>query len=206
MNDAEYLFKCTSLERKRNGIGDFHKKRRGGKFVRLASDKLTKKEREALNGEVKTYRFSKPVKWKDFIRMPDDIKQEYLDILMEKFPGVSNAMIAESMGIPQNQLSPYLCKHGLKFKGRVRMSDGKFFVSEAGIAWKKWHNDYRCPVIPEEEVVLDEVAPEVGVEEAEVVAEEVKVDVGKEADVWKIAELIKALSGSGAKVTIEFVL
>ena len=47
MTDAEYLFRQTSKERKRNGIGDFHKKRGGGKVVRFPSDHLSRKEKKA---------------------------------------------------------------------------------------------------------------------------------------------------------------
>ena len=51
MNDAEYLFKQTSSERKRIGRGDYNKKRQGGKAIRFPSDHLTKKEIEAMSGE-----------------------------------------------------------------------------------------------------------------------------------------------------------
>lgn len=55
MTDAEYLFKLTERERKRNARGAKNKIKGGGGAVRLPSDNLTKKEREAMNGETVTY-------------------------------------------------------------------------------------------------------------------------------------------------------
>ena len=43
MKDAEYLFKQTEIERKKLGYGDRHKKRGGGRYVRLPSDNMTKR-------------------------------------------------------------------------------------------------------------------------------------------------------------------
>ena len=45
MTDEEFIFRQISAERKRIGRGDFNKKRKGGRFVRLPSDNLTKKFR-----------------------------------------------------------------------------------------------------------------------------------------------------------------
>lgn len=43
MTEAERLFRQTEIERKRLGYGDKHKKRGGGRYVRLPSDNMTKK-------------------------------------------------------------------------------------------------------------------------------------------------------------------
>lgn len=51
MTDEEYLFRQTEIERKRIGYGDRNKKRQGGRYVRLPSDNLSRKERNAMNHE-----------------------------------------------------------------------------------------------------------------------------------------------------------
>ena len=51
----------------------------------LPSDYLTAKERKALNGEVKTYCLSKPMKWDEFKAMPLNIQEEYILKLYEKY-------------------------------------------------------------------------------------------------------------------------
>ena len=144
-----------------------------------------------MNGEVKTYRFNKPVKWDEFVRMPDDIKQEYMDLLIEKFNGVSNAMIAESMGCSPNSFSPFLCRHGIKFKNRKKLRDDNFLASENGIAWTKWHEDSKIVEQKPEENIEDQVNG--------------KIEV-KEGSIDKIMQIIQALAGTGARLTIEFTL
>ena len=195
MTDAEYVFKQTSAERKRIGVGTFNKKRRGGKTIRFPSDNLTRKERAQLNGEPVTYRFKDPVAWKDFLGMPRDIQQEYLDLLIEKFPGVLSSLIAESLGTKDNLLSQYVCKHGLKINhpaGR-KVRTKEFLESEAGIAWVKWNGTKNEP---------DEV------EEPEALAPEALVDDEPEEkdNIDAVIAALTALKGTGAKVTIEVTL
>ena len=202
MNDAEWIFNQTNQERKRNGRGDYCKKRRGGKVVRFPSDGLSRKEREKLNGEVKQYSFAKPLFWDEFRELPDDVKQMYLDLLKEKFDCLPGVLIAESMGIAYNSFSSYLAKHGLDLRANGRKTRSKDFLkTEDGKAWVKWHEVYRRETASEEEV--SGPVEDVVEEPAEPI--EVKANVvGNDAS--RIAELIAALSGSGAKLTIEIVL
>lgn len=51
----------------------------------LPYDYLTTKEKKALNGEVKTYCLSKPMKWDEFKAMPLNIQEEYILKLYEKY-------------------------------------------------------------------------------------------------------------------------
>lgn len=199
MTDAEFCFNQTSRERKRDGRGYYNKKKRGGKFVRLPSDTLTRKEKAQLNGEVKLYSFSKPMSWKDFIQMPDDLKQKYMDTLCEQFANVPNELIAHSMGVKQNQLSPFLSKHGIKLKRQTnRMPTEKFLKTEDGKAWVRWHEESKKPEIkvePIEEPVVE-------------VVEEPVAEVVLDADdkVMRIAQMLAPFVGTGAKVTIELTL
>ena len=194
MTDEEYVFRQTERERKRDGRGTFSKKRQGGKTIRFPSDMLTKKERNAMNGEVDTYNFKNPLKWKQFQAMPTDIQQAYLDMLTERYRGISNALIGESMGVKNNVFAPYLLRHKLKVNRdpSLSMKRDTFLRSNAGLAWAAWlaQAEDSCKEMSMEEVKHDDP----------VIADEV---VHKEIDVKNIAVLLQMLAGSGAKLTIE---
>lgn len=98
MTDEEFVFRQTSAERKRNGRGDFNKKRKGGRFVRLPSDHLSKKEKEKMNGEVTSYNMNVPVSWAEFKKWPQDLAREYIRRLEEAYH-VRTEDIARMMGI-----------------------------------------------------------------------------------------------------------
>ena len=181
LNDAEYIFNQTSRERKRNGIGTFSKKRQGGHIVRFPSDGLSRKEKKELNGEVKTYSFYKPLKWDEFSKMPDDIKQEYLNLLESKFDGLPLTAVAESLGVTMNTMSPHMFNHGLKYRvGKKMVREKTFLKTDDGKAWVKWHED--------------------SAEDSE------ELDTEEESDIDKIVNLIRGLAGTGAKITIEMTL
>lgn len=224
MTDAEYIFKQTSAERKRIGRGDYNKKRRGGKTVRFPSDNLSRKEKVKLNGEPITYSFAKPLFWEEFKGMPNDIQQEYLDTMKEKFKGLPGTTLAKSFGVAYSTFTSYLALKHLTFNSTV---DGKrpreisFFRTEDGEAWIRWHETYRKESVVEAEEVSEakeepvaEVKEEPAVE-VKVVAEEKcdppKVEViepsEKKCDsVDALIVALNALRGTGAKVRIEVVL
>ena len=214
MTDAEYLFRQTSSERKRIGRGDYNKKRQGGKVIRFPSDGLSRKEKKALNGEVMTYRFYKPITWEEFKKLPNDIRQEYLDMIKEKFGLIPGPLMAESFGVVYSVFTAFLCDNKLTF----RNSNGKkvrtktFLATEDGKAWAKWHKDYRGSSDSERAEIVSEDSKGEAVEEyngsngrtIEVVKDE--QPIVKVNDVDKIASLISSLVGTGAKLTIEIVL
>lgn len=204
MTDEEFVFHETSRERKRNGVGTFHKKRQGGKYVRLPSDNMSRKEKNKMNGGVKVYNFAKPMSWNEFKMAPDDIKKEYIRTLIDKFHGVPSVMVAESFGVDKSIMAAYLSKHGIKFgRGKmVRCTPNKFLDTEDGEAWKKWVSGESVKVKGKPvELVAEEISDVDVVEHEEVEPVEVKPDVG---NISKIAELLVGLVGTGAKVTIEF--
>lgn len=104
MTDEEYLFRTDCAEKKRIGYGAANKVRGGGKYVRLPSDNLSKKERQALNGDVKTYNLGKPMVWKEFLLMPNDMKVQYIENIRRKFPDVPNSEIALMFGTAKSNL------------------------------------------------------------------------------------------------------
>ena len=91
MNDYEYTFKQDVREKKTIGNSAYHKKN-GSKshYVSLPSDHLSRKEKEALNGEVKTWNLMKPMKWEEFEEMPLDLQERYLAMIVDGYNVAAN--------------------------------------------------------------------------------------------------------------------
>lgn len=193
MTDEEYIFRQTSAERKRNGRGDFNKKRKGGRFVRLPSDNLTKKEREKMNGECLQYNMNAPVKWSEFLTWPQDLQREYIEKLAESY-NAKNEDIAKMLGVSVSQYRKL--KNSLGIKGKA--GQGKPLIQ------------------PDWDIFLGVDDPFEEVEFSPVNAEKVELPEKKEekqepvklddSSIMNIAILLDALKGSGAKLTIEVVL
>lgn len=106
MNDFDF----DVLEKKRIARSAFLKPRHSG--CTLPSDKMTRKEIAAMNGEVKTYNVTRPMKWSEYKRLPDDLKREYWRNMqscggaaqwLREYMGVSNDTIlnaAKAVGVP----------------------------------------------------------------------------------------------------------
>lgn len=200
MTDEECLFRQTERERKRLGYGDKHKKRGGGRYVRLPSDNLSKKEREALNGETKSYHMEKPVEWKVFKKWPEDLQRAYLLGLREKF-NMIDVEIAEMFGCSRNSVS--------FLKKRLGIANGKYKREKLREAeWKAFLNgDPMEPKLPEVEVVtLEETRPDYKPETETVEPVEAEEIEEKPRNLENIGALIQALRGTGARLTIEVTL
>lgn len=200
MTNEEYLFKETERERKRNGRGAFNKVRQGGKTIRFPSDYLSKKERDAMSSEVRTYDFSRPLGWKQFQAMPTDLRQKYLDKLTDEYYGLSNALIGESMGVENKTFAPYLNRHKLKVHRKVHMRRESFFASEDGKRWKEWLGEQEDD---EAGVQTEETHEEEPHAEEKTRVEEVKA---KSVDINNIAMMLQMLQGMGAELTIKITL
>lgn len=195
MTDEEYIFRQTSAERKRIGRGDFNKKRKGGRYVRLPSDHLSKKEREKMNGEVINYNMNAPVAWEAFKRWPQDLAREYIRRLEEAY-NVKSEDIAGMLGVCRSSYCKYKSLLGITSKsGRGKPIDRD--------GWAKF-------------LGAKEFAPEVLVKSSPVVEEKVELPEKKEekqepikvdtSSIMNIAILLDALKGTGAKLTIEVTL
>jgi hypothetical protein len=220
MTDEEYIFRQTERERKRDGWGTFNKKRQGGRNVRLPSDGMTKKEWAKMNGEVKTYDFSKLMSWAEFRKIPHDIQQQYLDSISDRFGGIFGAVIADGMGATPTAFAQYIHAKELTIKNnRASAGHGKaaFYASDAGRRWLAWKDGTPFEEKADEPTVID--APTVS-EIVERIAEgpsaeqtpaeqtpaEKKTASIKQADINNVAMILNALAGTGAKLTIEITL
>lgn len=125
--------------------------------VKLPSDYMTKKEINAMNGEVKSYRLNEPMSWTEFKAMPDDIQFGYIRLLKDKY-SAPNSAIEKMFGIGNGTLVRHM--NGIDYEV-TSMKKGKFDRE----GWMAFVN--RVPVKKEEEP-----APEIEVEEPIPVAEE----------------------------------
>lgn len=194
MTDEEFVFRQTERERKRDGRGTFNKVRQGGKHVRFPSDNLSAKEKKQMNGAVQSYSFSRPLGWKQFQSMPRDLRQEYLDMLTDKYVGISNALIGESMGVKNNVFAPYLNRHALKVHRKMDMPRSQFLDTEDGKKWMQWVG--QASTQNDEQTVVEDV------QEDNIAGGE----MSKSVNVQNIAALLQMMQGTGAKLTIEITL
>lgn len=119
MTDEKFVFVSDCADKKRTARG-IHNKRthagKGGKVI-FPSDYLTRKEREAMNSEVKTYALNRPMRWKEFKLLPDDVRREYIENLQKRF-GVMQKDLAVMFGVSVNSVGLETKKLGIKFPHR----------------------------------------------------------------------------------------
>ena len=111
MTDAEYLFKQDVREKKRNGYGVYHKKNGSkSKKCSLPSDKLTRKEKQALNGECVVWDYKKFYALNEFKSMPIDIQVGYINSLMNRYDIGLATISRELFGRASNYLNNYFLR------------------------------------------------------------------------------------------------
>lgn len=133
MTDEEYIFRTECADKKRTARGSFNRithAGRGGK-VKMPSDYLTKKEREAMNGELITYQMNKPMSWAQFKKMPDDTKREYINSIIHKYDPQQTA-VAAMFGVTPRTLYALCEELGIRFKRGGRQRENK---NDAFWAW-----------------------------------------------------------------------
>lgn len=86
MSDEEFIYRQDIKEKKAAGRGAFHKK--GGsksKKCNFPSDYMTRKEKQALNGEVFSYDPRKWYSWEEFKAMPMEYQIKYINSLLTRY-------------------------------------------------------------------------------------------------------------------------
>lgn len=172
MNDIRWEFMQDSRDKKITARSARNTRTHNGKagHVRLPSDNLTKKEREALNGEcVKYASLKKPMTWSEFKDLPDDLKVEYIKSLREKFK-VPNTALAEMFDISVTLITRYFKCLGLSI-GSASGSGNRTWDREGFLAWRGGAEDgavkpSETPVdSSEDELVAVNETPEITVAE-----------------------------------------
>lgn len=183
MNDVRYEFMQDCKDKKITARSARNTRTHNGKagHVRLPSDNLTKKEREALNGEcVKYASLKKPMTWSEFKDLPGDLKVEYIKSLREKFK-VPNTALAEMFGISVTLITRYFKCLGLSI-GSASGSGNRTWDREGFLAWRGGAEDgavkpSETPVdTSEDELVAVNETPEI------TIVEEVHVPVNESAE------------------------
>lgn len=143
MNDFDY----DNLQRKRLAQNARYKKN-GCKSRKctLPQDYMTPAQLKRRNSEVSTWNLNAPMKWNTFIKMPDDLKREYIELLREVY-NASIARIAEMLDKPRPAVVREIQRLGLSDSSRRQLSR----TQEA--AWEDFIN-------PKMELEVKSVAPE----------------------------------------------
>ena len=115
MSDEKYEFIQDTKEKRFTARSARNKKGHTGKSgaMRTASDYMTKKELNALNGECKSYKLGEPMTWKMFSEMPDDLKKMYIKSLRKKFNVPDEALVV-AMGTDISEFNECLKSNKLK--------------------------------------------------------------------------------------------
>lgn len=112
--DEQYVLFSDTAEKKRVARCSHNKRAHCGKggSVTFPSDFMSKKEREAMNSEVKSYNLNKPMTWKELRKMPKDLQTTYIKKLRNNYD-VPDTVLAESFGVSQSYISQVLSSLGL---------------------------------------------------------------------------------------------
>lgn len=129
MPDEQYIMISDSIEKKKIAHSSHNRKTHCGKGgrVKFPSDYLSKKELKAMNGDVKSYSLNKPMTWKEFRSMPQDLQIMYIKKLRNEF-GVPDIVLSKAMGVCKSSFS--------KAMRDLNLSLGK----SAGATGKQWLN------------------------------------------------------------------
>jgi hypothetical protein len=94
---TEFDYDCY---RKKN-VAHSAARRKGGsksKKCSLPSDRMTQKQWNERCGQVMSYSIGKPMTWAEFSKLPKDLKEEYMNNLIEKYNANARTM-AEVFGV-----------------------------------------------------------------------------------------------------------
>lgn len=170
MKDEKYLYISDVRDKKITARSARHKRTHNGRggSVKLPSDYMTQKEIKAMSGECKSYKLNKPMNWKEFKAMPDDIKISYIKLIREKF-GATDSAIANMMNVNKCSFSQEMNRLGIR-TGKHTGSAVKW-DKEGFFAW--------ATIIPSTPTEETHATVKETVEEVVEVVEEVPVEEGK---------------------------
>mgnify|MGYP002522580383 CR=1 FL=1 len=122
----------------------------------MPSDYMTKKERDKMNGEVQSYNLNSPMTWAQFKQMSDDIKREYLNLIISRY-NPQQAALAEMFGISRNTVCNMFRELGIPFRGNV--SAVRTGRNDAFWAWVNSTNEVMQDVSEEPSTVAEIATP-----------------------------------------------
>lgn len=196
MNDFDY-----DVKQKKALIPSARKRVNGSKSKRctLPSDHLTPAQRKKLNGPVCTYSLNQPMKWQQFKDMPEDLQEEYIRNLRERYT-VSQTELGRMFGVSTRTVVKHIAKRGYSnlFTSKRMNSDERFAWRQfcTGVAGTEDTQPEELTAEPEQEEV-----PVVGYLDAVLQSGALQLQGDGECISAAIAQL---LAGREAEVSIAF--
>lgn len=210
MDDIKKLLAQDTADKKRTARGMHHKVRGGGRIVKMPSDYMTKEEIKKLSSPVTTYNPTFPYKWDEFKKLPDRIQVYYWDTVTRNYTTNAHQM-AKMFGVSDYTVKVWMKAHGIQPGQRGGYIDPRERDRWEEFLGKRNRVEPTDEKVPVAETVEVEVAP--AMEEPTVIetpvehpTEETEPVVVAEPLRPGIADIIAALIGTGAKLTIEVVL
>lgn len=142
MTNEEYVFQQSNKERailKRSAAHKINGSK--SRKCKLGVDYMSKKEIEKQHGPVESWNLNKFYSYQEFKFMPDDIRIEYLNHLIEKYRVGLQAISLHVFGLSATALSAYLSRKEILDKitvrgNRVRSSHKSIDLLKQAIAQK----------------------------------------------------------------------
>lgn len=138
MSDEKYEYIQDIKEKNHTAKSSHNRKGHCGKRGRVAmpSDHYTKRKLESMNGEVKTYQLGKPMSWKDFGELPDDLKKIYIKELRKKF-NVPDEEMAAAFGIEDDEFRTCISNLGIG-SSKASLYFSNWYETEDHDKFKSW--------------------------------------------------------------------
>ena len=158
MPDEQYVMISDSIEKKKIAHSSYNRKTHCGKGgrVKFPSDYLSKKELKAMNGDVKSYNLNRPMTWKEFRSMPQDLQIMYIKKLRNEF-GVPDSILAKSMGVCKSTFSETMRDLKLSLGKSAGAKSRQWMDSEKSFKFSEYWNRFKNKEdVVEEDSVGDE--------------------------------------------------
>ena len=131
MSDEKYTYVQDCKEKKITARSAHHARTHCGKGgrVKFPSDFMSKKEIKAMSGKCVSYPMNKPMSWNEFMELPDDLKQLYIQSLRNKYD-VPDEYLAKMFDVSRGQLGLYI----KDLKLDIKLEKGEW-NKESFLAW-----------------------------------------------------------------------
>lgn len=155
MNDFDYeIYLRKQLARQ----SKYRKRGSKSKKCSLPSDHLTTRELKERNGVVLTYNLTKPMTWKEFCSLPNDVQETYIKGLQDEFHATA-VLITKMFGISVSTLSRHIELNTLD----IRFARGRKQTKEQEARWEDFLQGNlaeKTEDLPDFEVVDEDVQNE----------------------------------------------
>ena len=141
--DEQYVMISDSIEKKKIARSSHNRKTHCGKGgrVKFPSDYLSKKELKAMNGDVKSYNLNRPMTWKEFRSMPQDLQIMYIKKLRNEF-GVPDIVLCKVMGICKSSFSRAMSDLNLSLGKSAGAKSKQWLDSEKSSKFYEYWNKF----------------------------------------------------------------